>query len=142
MSPASSESPSALFPVHIRLHHLHQLVSQRIALYPPPSCVSTWPSPATLGACWQGTLSSYLLVWGLCSGNWDLFSTTAGADIKEMQNRTFQDCYSSKFLSHWDRLSRVKKPVIAAVNGYAVSARPCHLLALRTPEGIVLVCVQ
>ncbi|EDL17911.1 enoyl Coenzyme A hydratase, short chain, 1, mitochondrial, isoform CRA_c [Mus musculus] len=45
----------------------------------------------------------------------------AGADIKEMQNRTFQDCYSSKFLSHWDHITRVKKPVIAAVNGYAVS---------------------
>lgn len=45
----------------------------------------------------------------------------AGADIKEMQNRTFQDCYSGGFLSHWDQLTRVKKPVIAAVNGYAVS---------------------
>nr|XP_025866514.1 enoyl-CoA hydratase, mitochondrial [Vulpes vulpes] len=44
----------------------------------------------------------------------------AGADIKEMQNQTFQDCYSSKFLSHWDQLARVKKPVIAAVNGYAL----------------------
>ncbi|XP_068404916.1 enoyl-CoA hydratase, mitochondrial isoform X1 [Eschrichtius robustus] len=44
----------------------------------------------------------------------------AGADIKEMQNLTFQDCYSSKFLSHWDRLTWVKKPVIAAVNGYAL----------------------
>ncbi|XP_021023849.1 enoyl-CoA hydratase, mitochondrial isoform X2 [Mus caroli] len=44
----------------------------------------------------------------------------AGADIKEMQNRTFQDCYSSKFLSHWDHITRVKKPVIAAVNGYAL----------------------
>lgn len=44
----------------------------------------------------------------------------AGADIKEMQNRTFQDCYSSKLLSHWDHITRVKKPVIAAVNGYAL----------------------
>ncbi|ERE78000.1 enoyl-CoA hydratase [Cricetulus griseus] len=44
----------------------------------------------------------------------------AGADIKEMQNQTFQDCYSSKFLSHWDQITRVKKPVIAAVNGYAL----------------------
>ncbi|XP_069867520.1 enoyl-CoA hydratase, mitochondrial [Dipodomys merriami] len=44
----------------------------------------------------------------------------AGADIKEMQNQTFQDCYSSKFLSHWDHLTRVKKPVIAAVNGFAL----------------------
>lgn len=58
-----------------------------------------------------------------------------------MQNQTFQDCYSSKFLSHWDQLARVKKPVIAAVNGYAVSVRPSPLSArrscrvsLQTPE--------
>ncbi|XP_006630315.1 enoyl-CoA hydratase, mitochondrial [Lepisosteus oculatus] len=44
----------------------------------------------------------------------------AGADIKEMQNRTFQECYSGNFLAHWNRLSTVKKPVIAAVNGYAL----------------------
>ncbi|KAM9197327.1 enoyl-CoA hydratase, mitochondrial isoform 2-T3 [Dugong dugon] len=44
----------------------------------------------------------------------------AGADIKEMQNQTFQNCYSSRFLSHWDRVAHVKKPVIAAVNGYAL----------------------
>ncbi|KAM4636475.1 enoyl-CoA hydratase, mitochondrial [Discoglossus pictus] len=44
----------------------------------------------------------------------------AGADIKEMQNRTFQECYGGGFLSHWNRVSTVKKPVIAAVNGYAL----------------------
>uniref|UniRef100_A0A6J0SIG9 Enoyl-CoA hydratase, mitochondrial n=1 Tax=Pogona vitticeps TaxID=103695 RepID=A0A6J0SIG9_9SAUR len=44
----------------------------------------------------------------------------AGADIKEMQARTFQDCYRSNFLAHWDRVSRVRKPVIAAVNGFAL----------------------
>lgn len=44
----------------------------------------------------------------------------AGADIKEMQNRTFQECYSGNFLSHWDKVARVRKPVIAAVNGYAL----------------------
>ncbi|XP_051001524.1 enoyl-CoA hydratase, mitochondrial [Acomys russatus] len=44
----------------------------------------------------------------------------AGADIKEMQNRTFQDCYSDKFLSHWDQITQIKKPIIAAVNGYAL----------------------
>uniref|UniRef100_A0A2K6MIV8 Enoyl-CoA hydratase, mitochondrial n=2 Tax=Rhinopithecus bieti TaxID=61621 RepID=A0A2K6MIV8_RHIBE len=43
----------------------------------------------------------------------------AGADIKEMQNLSFQDCYSDKFLKHWDHLTQMKKPVIAAVNGYA-----------------------
>ncbi|XP_023679966.1 enoyl-CoA hydratase, mitochondrial [Paramormyrops kingsleyae] len=44
----------------------------------------------------------------------------AGADIKEMQNRTFQECYSGNFLSHWNKVSTVKKPVIAAVNGFAL----------------------
>ncbi|XP_037535002.1 enoyl-CoA hydratase, mitochondrial [Nematolebias whitei] len=44
----------------------------------------------------------------------------AGADIKEMQNRTFQECYGGNFLSHWNRVSTVKKPVIAAVNGFAL----------------------
>ncbi|XP_049456881.1 enoyl-CoA hydratase, mitochondrial [Epinephelus fuscoguttatus] len=44
----------------------------------------------------------------------------AGADIKEMQNRTFQECYGGNFLGHWNRVSTVKKPVIAAVNGFAL----------------------
>ncbi|KAM4599833.1 enoyl-CoA hydratase, mitochondrial isoform 1-T1 [Fundulus diaphanus] len=43
----------------------------------------------------------------------------AGADIKEMQNRTFQECYGGNFLAHWNRVSTVRKPVIAAVNGFA-----------------------
>ncbi|XP_019726110.1 enoyl-CoA hydratase, mitochondrial [Hippocampus comes] len=44
----------------------------------------------------------------------------AGADIKEMQNQTFQKCFSGNFLAHWNRVSTVKKPVIAAVNGFAL----------------------
>ncbi|XP_045047541.2 enoyl-CoA hydratase, mitochondrial isoform X2 [Desmodus rotundus] len=59
------------------------------------------------------------LPWSLCVLVTGLVSP-AGADIKEMQGQSFQDCYSSGFLSHWDRVARVKKPVIAAVNGYAL----------------------
>ncbi|KAJ8248441.1 hypothetical protein GJAV_G00242050 [Gymnothorax javanicus] len=44
----------------------------------------------------------------------------AGADIKEMQNRTFQECYGKNFLGHWNRVAEGKKPVIAAVNGFAL----------------------
>ncbi|XP_066180412.1 enoyl-CoA hydratase, mitochondrial [Sylvia atricapilla] len=44
----------------------------------------------------------------------------AGADIKEMQNKTFQESYSGGFLSGWDKVSIVRKPIIAAVNGYAL----------------------
>lgn len=45
----------------------------------------------------------------------------AGADIKEMQNNTFSRNITSSFLDHWSRVAECKKPVIAAVNGYAVS---------------------
>ncbi|XP_053167631.1 enoyl-CoA hydratase, mitochondrial isoform X1 [Hemicordylus capensis] len=44
----------------------------------------------------------------------------AGADIKEMQDKTFQECYGGNFLAHWNRVSTIRKPVIAAVNGYAL----------------------
>lgn len=44
----------------------------------------------------------------------------AGADIAEMKDRSFQDCYARKFLSHWDVISKCSKPTIAAVNGYAL----------------------
>ncbi|XP_044518808.1 enoyl-CoA hydratase, mitochondrial [Gracilinanus agilis] len=44
----------------------------------------------------------------------------AGADIKEMQDKTFQACYSGTLLKNWDRITQLKKPIIAAVNGYAL----------------------
>ncbi|KAI0218131.1 Enoyl-CoA hydratase, mitochondrial [Lamellibrachia satsuma] len=44
----------------------------------------------------------------------------AGADIKEMEKKKFSDVYSSSFLGNWSRLAEMKKPVIAAVNGYAL----------------------
>jgi len=44
----------------------------------------------------------------------------AGADIKQMQNKTFVDCYGSGFLEHWNGVTRIRKPVIAAVNGFAL----------------------
>ncbi|NXW95393.1 ECHM protein, partial [Alopecoenas beccarii] len=48
------------------------------------------------------------------------FRFAAGADIKEMQNKTFQECYSGGFLATWDKIATVRKPIIAAVNGYAL----------------------
>ncbi|PPR18471.1 MAG: putative enoyl-CoA hydratase echA8 [Alphaproteobacteria bacterium MarineAlpha9_Bin7] len=44
----------------------------------------------------------------------------AGADIKEMQPKNYVDVFSSDFIGKWDRLSRCRKPVIAAVAGYAL----------------------
>jgi enoyl-CoA hydratase/carnithine racemase len=51
-----------------------------------------------------------------------LLFTFVGADIKEMVNNTFSKVYGGNFLNHWNRVSQCKKPVIAAVNGYAVSS--------------------
>ena len=45
----------------------------------------------------------------------------AGADIKEMRDKTFAEVYKTNFLGHWGRINDIKKPTIAAVNGYAVS---------------------
>ncbi len=45
----------------------------------------------------------------------------AGADIKEMKDKTFQEAYGEDFITKgWERLSQTRKPVIAAVAGYAL----------------------
>lgn len=44
----------------------------------------------------------------------------AGADIKEMQPNTYSQCIMGNFLSDWTRVARCQKPIIAAVNGYAL----------------------
>ncbi|MGO9170585.1 MAG: enoyl-CoA hydratase [Rhodomicrobium sp.] len=44
----------------------------------------------------------------------------AGADIKEMKDKTFGDVILNDFIAPWERLSRCRKPVIAAVSGYAL----------------------
>jgi enoyl-CoA hydratase/carnithine racemase len=45
----------------------------------------------------------------------------AGADIKEMQSKTFVEAYREDFITaEWETLTRVRKPVIAAVAGYAL----------------------
>jgi len=45
----------------------------------------------------------------------------AGADIKEMQDKTYMDAYLGDFITGtWERLATCRKPVIAAVAGYAL----------------------
>ncbi len=44
----------------------------------------------------------------------------AGADIKEMQPLDFADVYRRNFLGGWDDVAKVRKPVIAAVSGFAL----------------------
>ena len=44
----------------------------------------------------------------------------AGADIKEMQAKSYMDAYMENFISKWERITKCRKPVIAAVNGFAL----------------------
>lgn len=44
----------------------------------------------------------------------------AGADILEMKNLTFSEVVEKDFIAPWERLARCRKPVIAAVNGFAL----------------------
>jgi len=45
----------------------------------------------------------------------------AGADIKEMQSKSFMDAYQEDFITrNWERVVTCRKPVIAAVQGYAL----------------------
>ncbi|MDQ0314176.1 enoyl-CoA hydratase [Amorphus orientalis] len=44
----------------------------------------------------------------------------AGADIKEMASLDFVQAYVGDFISPWDRVGQMRKPVIAAVAGYAL----------------------
>lgn len=44
----------------------------------------------------------------------------AGADIKEMAGKTFMEAHGGNFIDSWQRLAGTRKPVIAAVAGYAL----------------------
>ena len=44
----------------------------------------------------------------------------AGADIKEMQAKTYMQAYKEDFIGAWDRIARCRKPTVAAVAGFAL----------------------
>ena len=44
----------------------------------------------------------------------------AGADIKEVSSTDFITAYRQDMISEWDRVARCRKPLIAAVAGYAL----------------------
>ena len=53
------------------------------------------------------------------TGNEKAFA--AGANIKEMRNHSFEEMFLSDFVTQtWERITRCRKPVIAAVAGYAL----------------------
>uniref|UniRef100_A0A1B6EH29 enoyl-CoA hydratase n=1 Tax=Clastoptera arizonana TaxID=38151 RepID=A0A1B6EH29_9HEMI len=54
----------------------------------------------------------------IITGNEKAFA--AGADIKEMMNQSYSNTIKNGLLEQWNDLTKCKKPIIAAVNGYAL----------------------
>lgn len=53
----------------------------------------------------------------------------AGADIEEMAEKSFTEFYMDDFLSPWDAVANISKPIIAAVSGFALGGG-CELALL------------
>ena len=52
------------------------------------------------------------------TGNEKAFA--AGADIKEMQSKTYMSAFKEDFITRWYRVANVRKPIVAAVAGFAL----------------------
>jgi enoyl-CoA hydratase len=48
------------------------------------------------------------------------YAFAAGADIKQMSDASVVDMLDNSFIAYWDRLQRVKIPIVAAVSGYCL----------------------
>src|SRR5699024_2948924 len=52
------------------------------------------------------------------TGNEKAFA--AGADIKEMADKSYIEVHQADWFAQWDRFTAIRLPIIAAVNGYAL----------------------
>ncbi len=66
----------------------------------------------------DGFESDPLIACMIITGSEKAFA--AGADIKEMAGKSYMDAFFGDFCAAWDHAARARKPVIAAVAGFAL----------------------
>lgn len=86
--------------------------------------------PHAMNALCEGLIKELGKVLDLCEADPDIHcmvltgsekAFAAGADIKEMQSKTYMDAYLGDFITKgWEKVSGCRKPIIAAVSGYAL----------------------
>ena len=58
-----------------------------------------------------------------------------------MLPKNFSEVYHENFLAHWDALSRIRTPVIAAVNGFAVSRKIIMMITIMMIIMIIIMII-
>jgi hypothetical protein len=61
----------------------------------------------------------------------------AGADISEMKDKTYEECFENDMFAEWQSVSRLKTPIIAAVSGFCLGGG-CELAMMCD----LMVCSQ
>jgi enoyl-CoA hydratase len=94
-----------------------------------PVAVVTLNRPKALNALNQQLVGELDAALSACDGDPEVAAVVvtgsekafaAGADIKEMLEKDFSQALSSDFIASWGRIAQHRKPVIAAVAGYAL----------------------